>query len=195
MKTLLTRVVGFAVLGLLATPLVLVSPQIAAAQGIGDYDPGPSFTPLVAGQPPTVQRRTQLCIAAWRQSHAFTQQECRGIWVSWDSYTINPGLFYYDTSEGTHMKYSQCRVHVECRKGSTGSTLGFGQHNAVLDYGNVPKLRRCKENSGITMNTHCASLTDQDIEDAIAEFEDRQDQQSYEDQKYGQGYTGQTFGE
>ncbi len=175
-----------------AAGLCLVSPQTVSAQFA---DPGPNFMPSATGQPPTVQRRNQLCIAAWRQSHAFTQQECKGIWVSWDSYTIDPTYIYYDTSEGTHMGYSRCRIHVECRKGGYESTLGFGEHNAVLDYSDVPKLRRCKENAGTTLNTHCDPLTDQDIADAVAEQEDLQDQQSYEDQKYGEGYTGQTFGE
>lgn len=192
MKILFTLAGGVAVVGALVASLALMYPPPAVAWV---SDPGPNFMPSPAGEPPTRQRRNQLCIAAWQQSHAFTEQDCKGIWVSWDSYTISPGLFYYDTSEGTHMGYSRCRVHVECRKGGYESTLGFGAHNAVLDYNDVPKLRRCKENAGTTLNTHCDPLTDQDIADAVAEQEDLQDQQSYEDQKYGEGYTGQTFGE
>ncbi len=124
--------------------------------------------PSATGQPPTVQRRNQLCIAAWRQSHAFTQQECKGIWVSWDSYTIDPTYIYYDTSEGTHMKYSKCLVNLECRKGARETTLGVGTHNAALHYNDVHKIRRCKAWAGILMNTVCDPLTDADIEAAPA---------------------------
>jgi len=188
-KNLLTLAGCLAVIGTLA----LFSPQNVEAVGVSD--PGPGFTPPRSGEPPSKQRRNQLCIEEWRKSHAFAKQECKGIWVSWDSYWYSPSYYYYDTSEGTHMKYSNCLVHVECRKGSTDSTLADGEHNAVLRYGDVHKIRRCKENSGIKMNTSCEPLTDQDIAAAMEEFEDRQNQQSYEDQKYGEGYTGQTFGE
>ncbi len=196
MKKFLTLAGCFAVIGALS----LFPPQ--QAEGIGgavndaynNHDS--SNTPLPrADEPPTKQRRNQLCIEEWRKSHAFTKQECKGVWVSWDSYWYSPSYYYYDTSEGTHMKYSNCKVHVECRKGTPGSTLGYGEHNAVLRHENVHKIRRCKEQSGIKMNTSCEPLTDADIDAAIEEFEDRQDQQSYEDEKYGQGYTGTTFGE
>ncbi|MCY4287427.1 MAG: hypothetical protein OXC63_02415 [Aestuariivita sp.] len=45
------------------------------------------------------------------------------------------------------------------------------------------------------MNTSCEPLTDADIRVAIEELEERQGQQSDQDQKYGSGYTGPTFGE
>ncbi len=165
-----------------AAGLCLVSPQTVSAQFA---DPGPNFMPSATGQPPTVQRRNQLCIAAWRQSHAFTQQECKGIWVSWDSYTIDPTYIYYDTSEGTHMKYSKCRVHAECRKGLGVSTLRAGEHNAVLNYGDIHKIRRCKENLGTIMNTSCAPLTDADVEAAIEKYKEYWNQQ--QQQSYGWG--------
>ncbi|MCY4314746.1 MAG: hypothetical protein OXC66_01375 [Roseovarius sp.] len=186
MKKLLTLAGCFAAIGALA----LFSPRNAEAFDLPAAEP---VVPYVA--PTSVQRRNQLCIEEWRKSHAFTQQECRGIWVGWDSYTINAAFFSNNNDEAIHMKYSKCLVNVECRKGSTDSILSFGEHNAALHYNDVHKLRRCKENSGTLMNTHCDPLTDQDINDAMEEFEDRQNQQSYEDQKYGQGYTGQTFGE
>jgi len=173
---------------------VLFSAGDSVAQTIGfDLPDSEPVVPYVA--PTSVQRRNQLCIEEWQKSHAFTNQECRGVWVGWDSYTLNSPFFNNVNDEKIHMQYSKCLVNVECRKGSTGSTLGDGEHNAVLHYNDVHKIRRCKENSGILMNTVCDPLTDADIEAAIEEFEDRQDQQSYEDQKYGEGYTGQRFGE
>ena len=159
MKKLLTLAGCFAAIGALA----LFSPRNAEAFDLPAAEP---VVPYVA--PTSVQRRNQLCIEEWRKSHAFTQQECTGIWVGWDSYTLNSTYFNNVNDEAIHMKYSNCRVHVECRKDS--QALGVGSHDAALHYNDVHKLRRCKENSGILMNTHCEPLTDQDIAIAIEEY-------------------------
>ncbi|MCY4219301.1 MAG: hypothetical protein OXE41_04515 [Gammaproteobacteria bacterium] len=171
--------------------LVLFPPQ--KAQGIGDgvndaYNNLPPVVPYV--EPTSVQRRNQLCIEEWRKSHAFTKQECKGMWVSWDSYTLNPSYFNNVSNEAHHMKYSRCLVNVECRKGLSVSTLRAGEHNAVLVYGDVKKLRRCKENSGQTMNTHCAPLTDADIEAAIEEYDEYWENQSQQSSGWGGYYSG-----
>ncbi|MCY4292498.1 MAG: hypothetical protein OXC72_12185, partial [Roseovarius sp.] len=119
--------------------------------------------------PTSVQRRNQLCIEEWRKSHAFTKQECRGIWVGWDSYTINAAFFSNNNDEAIHMKYSKCLVNVECRRGI--QAIGLGTHDAVLDYGDVHKVRRC-ENPGTRMNTHCDPLTPDELSVAIDEYFD-----------------------
>ncbi|MCY4169325.1 MAG: hypothetical protein OXE82_13695, partial [Rhodobacter sp.] len=59
----------FAIIG----TLVLFSPQQVHAQ-------------CIDCAPPTADRLNQLCIEEWRKSRAFTEQGCKGVWVSWDSY-------------------------------------------------------------------------------------------------------------
>ncbi|MCY3996519.1 MAG: hypothetical protein OXF07_10280 [Rhodobacter sp.] len=180
MKRLLTLTGCFAV----TITLALFSPQNAKAQHIGFELPdlGP-VVPYV--EPTSVHRRNQLCIEEWRKSHAFTRQECKGILVGWDSYTLNPSFFDNVSNEAHHMKYSRCRVHAECRKGLGVSTLRAGEHNAVLNYGDIHKIRRCKENLGTIMNTSCAPLTDADVEAAIEKYKEYWNQQ--QQQSYGWG--------
>jgi len=59
-----------------------------------------------------------------------------------------------------------------------------------VDFFEVHKLVRCRENSGQTIQdiSYCHPLTDADIEAAIIE-------DSYEVEKYGEGYSGEVFGE
>ena len=159
----------FALAGCLAAigTCVLFSAGDSVAQTIGfDLPDAEPVVPYVA--PTSVQRRNQLCIEEWQKSYAFTNQECTGKWVSWDSYTLNSSFFNNVNDETIHMKYSKCLVNVECRKGARETTLGVGTHNAALHYNDVHKIRRCKAWAGILMNTVCDPLTDADIEAAPA---------------------------
>ncbi len=168
----------FAIIG----TLVLFSPQQVHAQ-------------CIDCTPPTVDRLNRLCIEEWRKSRAFTEQGCKGVWVSWDSYRPTSYDLASSSSEYFHQVFSRCLVNVRCDKGLTGTTLSTGLHNDVLDFFEVKKLRRCRENSGQTMNIHCHPLTDADIQAASVELEESEGHQSYEDEKYGEGYSGEVFGE
>ncbi len=126
-------------------------------------DQGP-VVPYVA--PTSVERRNQLCIEEWQKSHAFTKQQCKGIDVRWDSYTLTASFFDNVDNEAHHMKYSRCLVNVRCDKGTSATTLLPARHNAVLNFQDVEKIRRCKANSGQTMNTSCEPLTDEDIQNS-----------------------------
>ena len=177
--------------------LVMFLPQQVQAECFdcsnhNDYNPGPVVSYV---GPPSTDRLNQLCIEEWRKSIAFTRQECKGVWVSWDSYRPTSYDLSSSSSEYFHKVFSRCLVNVRCDKGVIGTTLDTGLHNDVLDFFEVNRLRRCRENSGQTMNIHCEQLTEADIQAATEELDESQDQQSYEDEKYGEGYTGEVFGE
>jgi len=159
-KKLLTLAGCFAVIGTLA----LFSPQNVGAQGIGMGDIGNSagsnYTPPRAGEPPSEQRRTQLCIDEWHKSYAYTEQFCKAESIRWDSYWYSPSYFYYDTSEGTHMKYSNCHIKAKLIRGA--QAIGIAKYNSKIQYRNVDKLRRC-ENPGTELNTHCDALAQEEL--------------------------------
>ncbi len=152
---------------------VLFSAGDSVAQTIGfDLPDAEPVVPYVA--PTSVQRRNQLCIEEWQKSYAYQEQYCRGVWVSWDSYTLNPTFFNNVNDEKIHMQYSKCLVNVKCIKGY--QAIGIARHKSALPYGDVHEIRRCKE-PGTTMNTHCDPLTQQDLSDAVDAYFDALEQQ------------------
>lgn len=165
MNKFLTIAGCFTVIG----TLVLFSPQQAQAQfgAVGVADPGPNFTPPRVGEPPTVERRTYLCFEEWQKSYAHTKQLCDLVLAKWDSYRITPS--YYSVDEGTHMKYSRCRISVECKRGFQSEAIGVAKHNSVLEYKDVNQLRRCKIPS-LELNTHCDPLTPAELDEAVAQY-------------------------
>ena len=189
------KISKLAVIGCLAImgPLALFSPQQVHAETTTQCVTfiGSSTVECTPPYGITVDRLNQLCIEEWQKSHAFREQGCRGIWVSWDSYRPTSYDLASETSLYYHQVFSRCRVNVKCDKGLTGTTLKQGLLNDLVDFFEVHKLVRCRENSGQTIQdiSYCHPLTDADIEAAI------EDTQSYEDEKYGEGYSGEVFGE
>ncbi len=145
--------------------------QEAHAQfvGVEVADPDPNYQPPRADEPPTEQRRTELCIEEWHKSYAHTEQRCKVNTIRWDSYWFSPSYFYYDTSEGTHMKYSNCSVKVKCTSGR--KAIGVAKYNSTIRYEEVNRLRRC-EDPGTELNTHCDPLTPEELRAAINEYFD-----------------------
>jgi len=112
---------------------------------------------------PSKYQRHVACNEAWRASHAHKVQGCKLRSVHWDSYhTGGYGIFY--------MRRSNCWIHIECEKGHP--VYPKGVHNGKVPYTSVFWLRRCKDDAG-KVGTSCEALTQQHIDEALANHEEQ----------------------
>ena len=72
-----------------------------------------------------------MCIEEWQKSHASRNNLARRYGSVGTLNMTNELFCNNNNNESHHMQYSSCKVHVECRKGSEESILGFGENNAV----------------------------------------------------------------